>query len=67
MEKNLREIYSADKKYKINIIQELLAEHDIESVTLDQKGSSFLVGDIKLYVDQKDEKKAREIIATHEI
>ena len=67
MEKNLREIYSADKKYKINILQELLAEHDIDSVTLDQKGSAFLVGDIKLYVDQKDEKKALEIIATHNI
>jgi hypothetical protein len=65
MEKNLREIYSADKMYKINIIQELLAEHDIDSVTLDQKGSAFLVGEIKLYVDEKDEKKARGIIATH--
>lgn len=67
MEKNLREIYSADKQYKVDIIQELLSEHDIESVTLDQKGSAFLVGEIIIYVDEKDEKKAREIIATHDI
>ena len=67
MEKNLREIYSADKQYKVDIIQELLAEHNIDSVTLDQKGSAFLVGEILVYVDEKDEKKAREIIATHDI
>lgn len=67
MEDNLCEIYSADKQYKINIIQELLTEHNIDSVTLDQKGSAFLVGDIKLYVNKDDEKKAREIIAAHNI
>ena len=67
MEKNLREIYSADKQYKVDISQELLSEHNIESVTLNQKGSAFLVGDILIYVDEKDEKKAREIIATHDI
>jgi hypothetical protein len=67
MEKNLREVYSADKIYKINIIQELLAEHEIESVTLNKKDSTFLEGDIILYVNEKDEKKALEIIAAHNI
>lgn len=57
MEKNLREVFSADDDYKINLIQEVLTEHGIDSVTLDQKGSALLVGEIKLYVDQRDEKK----------
>ena len=67
MEENLRVVYSADKRYKIDIIQELLAEHKIESIVLDQKGSAFLVGEIHLYVNDKDEAKAKKIIAGHEI
>lgn len=67
MEKNLKEIYSADSEYKINIVQELLAEHNIDSVTLDQKGSAFLVGEIHLYVNVKDEQKALKIIAAHNV
>ena len=67
MEENLRVVYSADKNYKINIIQELLAEHGIDSIILDQKGSALLIGDIHLYVNAKDEEKAKSIIAGHEI
>jgi hypothetical protein len=67
MEENLRVVYSADKKYKINIIQELLAENGIESLILDQKGSALLIGEIHLYVNAADEEKARSLIAGHEI
>ena len=67
MEENLKEVYSADKQYKINIIQEILAENNIKSMVLDQKGSAFLVGDIHLYVNESDEEKAKEIIASHDI
>jgi len=34
---------------------------------LNQKGSAFLVGNINLYVDEKDEAKALEIIKNHQI
>ncbi|GAB4326365.1 MAG: hypothetical protein Kow00127_19160 [Bacteroidales bacterium] len=67
MEENLIEIYSADQQYKINIVQEILAENKIDSVTLDQKGSALGIGEIKLFVDKEDEKKARAIIATHNL
>lgn len=67
MEENLREVYSANEMYKINIIRELLEEHKIESIILDQKGSSFLVGEIHLFVNEKDEGRAKEIIASHDI
>ncbi len=67
MEENLKEVFSADKKYKIDIIQEVLAENDIKSVILNQKGSAFLVGEIHLYVNEADEEKAKKIIADHEI
>lgn len=67
MEENMKEVFSADKMYKIKIIQELLEENNIESYLLNQKGSAFLLGDIHLYVDEKDERKAMEIIEGHDI
>jgi len=67
MEENLKEVYSADKMYKINIIQEVLEENNIKSVVLDQKGSAFLVGEIHLFVNEADEEKAKNIIVRHEI
>jgi hypothetical protein len=67
MEDNLKEVFSADKMYKIKIIQELLDENNIESFILNQKGSAFLIGDIHLYVDEKDEDKAKVIIEGHEM
>ena len=67
MEENLREVFSANEMYKISIIQELLAENNIDSVLLDQKGSSFPFGEIHLYVNVKDEEKAKQVIAGHDI
>ena len=67
MEENLVEVYSADQKYKISIIRELLDENKIQSLVLNQKGSALLLGDIKVYVNKEDEEKAREIIEAHDI
>lgn len=63
----MKEVFSAANMYKINIIQELLKEKEIESFVLNQKGSSLLVGEIHLYVDEKDEEKALGIIKEHQI
>ena len=65
MEDNLKEVFSANKMYKIEILQDLLEQNDIKSFVLNQKGSAFLVGEIKLYVDEKDEAKALEFIKNH--
>ncbi len=67
MEENLREVFTAGKMYKIEMIQQFLTEKGIESFVLNQKDSEFLVGEIMLYVDEKDEAKAKEIVAVHEI
>ena len=67
MEDNLKEVFSAGKMYKIKIMQELLEESNIKSFVLNQKGSSFLEGEIQLYVDEKDETKALSIIKNHEM
>lgn len=61
----MKEVFSANEIYKINIMQEMLAEEGIESTILDQKGSDLLLGEIHIYVDQKDEARALEIIKRH--
>lgn len=63
----MREVFTADKLYKVEMIQQLLTANKIESVILNQKGSELLVGEIRLFVDEKDEKKALELISKHDI
>jgi hypothetical protein len=67
MEENLREIFTAGKMYKIEIIKQFLTEGGIEYFELNQSGSEFPVGEIRLFVDEKDEAKAKEIVSAHEI
>ena len=67
MEDKMKEVFSANDIYKINIMQEMLAEENIESTIFDQKGSALLLGEIHLYVDQKDEAKALEIVKKHKL
>ena len=67
MEDNLKIVFSADNRYKVNIIQEVLAENNIKSMLLDQKGSAFLLGEIHVLVNESDENLALEIVAKHEI
>lgn len=63
----MKEVFSADQLYKIELIQEILDENNIESFVLNQKGSALRMGDILLYVDEKDEVKAKELIQSHDI
>ena len=67
MEENMKEVFTADKLYKVEMIQQLLTANKIESFILNQKGSELLVGEIRLFVDEKDEKKALELISKHDI
>jgi hypothetical protein len=67
MEENMKEVFTADKLYKVEMMQQLLKSNNIESFILNQKGSELLVGEIRLFVDEKDEKKALELIEKHDI
>lgn len=63
----MREVFTANKMYKVEMMQQLLAENNIETFVLNQKGSELLLGEIRLFVNEKDEKKALEIISKHKI
>ena len=67
MEENMREVYTADKMYRVEMMQQMLTENKIECYMLNQKGSELLLGEIRLFVDEKDEKKALELISKHDM
>jgi len=67
MENEWMKVYSTDKEYKAVILREKLAEAEIESNQISKKGSEIelFIGNIEIYVLEKDFEKAKEIITKH--
>lgn len=63
MEKNWRKVFSTTKDYNANRIKDLLEINNIKSVCLSEKDSTFvMLGDIDIFVNEKDEGKALNLI-----
>jgi hypothetical protein len=63
MEKGWEKIFFSGDQFKVIIARDLLAENDINAVIMNQKDSSYLTfGDVELYVEEQDEKKALQIL-----
>jgi len=58
-------IYTAEKKYKSELIMGMLEENGIECEEISTRDSSFLIGTIDIYVHPDDEHKALELIKSH--
>ena len=67
MENEWIKVHSTDKEYKAVILREKLAEAGIESNQISQKGSEIdlFIGQIEIFVLEKDQEKANEIIMKH--
>jgi uncharacterized protein YqgQ len=65
MKENWKIVYTADRLYKVELVKGLLDQDDIESVIMNKKDSEFPVGDVELFVDEKDYEKARAIVLEH--
>ena len=59
-------IYSHNKIHIIEIFRAFLLDNGVESYVLNQKDSSYLFGDIEVYVKQDDEEKAKELVKIFE-
>ena len=68
MEKGWESIYSSDKPHLAGIVRELLAESGIESIEMNHR-DSFLttIGEIEIFVMEKDSVLARTIILQHNL
>ncbi len=60
--KNWVKIQSFDRYHQAELRKNILNRNGINAVILDEKDSLFLLGDIDLYVEEFNEKKARALI-----
>jgi hypothetical protein len=66
LEKNWVKIYSTTAHYNAELIKGLLLENGIESVIINKQDSSYLFGELELYVNSDDAIQAKHIITTQE-
>jgi hypothetical protein len=66
MDKDWVKIYSTDVNYKAELLRGLLFENNIEAVIINKKDSSYLFGELELYVSTDDVIKAKHIITTQD-
>jgi hypothetical protein len=64
---NWVKIYSSVYIHKVEILQALLKEEEIESIILNKRDSTYLFGDIELYVDVENVLKSKQIISNNEL
>ena len=62
MEKNWVLIYSAPKAYEAEILKEVLEENKIVCDIINKKDSSFLFGDVEVFVQKENEEKALALV-----
>ncbi len=61
-EQNWIKIFTSTLPHEIDILQGMLAEANIESVIINKKDSSYLFGDIELYVSASDAFLSQQLI-----
>ncbi|PLW95953.1 MAG: hypothetical protein C0593_12810 [Marinilabiliales bacterium] len=66
MENSWKQVYSSGNPVHIDILQNLFLEKDIKSVFVNKQDSSYLFGEIELYVKETDILQARQIIRKFE-
>jgi len=66
MDKDWVKIYSTEANYKAELLKGLLFEHNIEAVIINKQDSSYLFGELELYVSTDDVFKAKHIITTQD-
>ncbi len=59
-------VYSLDKLYLVEILKAYLEDNGIEAFILNQKDSSYNIGDVELLVKKEKEAEALELIKNFE-
>lgn len=62
MEKDWVKVKSFAKLYIAEIAKEVLKDNEIESVILNKQDTSYLIGDIEIYVAKSNAAKAIELL-----
>jgi hypothetical protein len=66
MDKDWIKIHTTNDNYKAELLKGLLLENNIEAVIINKKDSSYLFGELELYVNSRDVIKAKHILNTED-
>ena len=55
-------VYTTNQAYLVEILKEYLSENGIIAFTIDKRDSSYLFGDIEVYVENDDVIRAKLLI-----
>jgi len=64
---NWVKIYSSVDFYKVEITQAVLKDQEIESVILNKRDSTYLFGEVELYVATDNVLKSKQIISNNDL
>lgn len=59
-------VYSSDKAYEVEMLKNILHDHGIPAFIINKKDSSYLFGEIELYVDPDNVIRAKQLISKFE-
>lgn len=59
-------IYSTNNSFEAELVHGKLENAGLESVVMNKQDSSYLFGEIEIYVHEQDSKQALNIINSHE-
>jgi len=62
MEKDWKKIYATTDFFQIELIRQVLEEHDIPAVIMNKQDSSYRFGQIDLYTHENNEAEALALI-----
>ena len=62
MEKDWKKIYATTDFFRIELIRQVLEEHDIPAVIMNKQDSSYRFGQIDLYTHENNEAAALALI-----
>jgi hypothetical protein len=66
VDKNWVKIYSTSANYNAELLKGLLMENGISAIIINKQDSSYLFGELELYVMPDDAIQAKHIITTQE-
>ncbi len=60
-------VYTSSDYFKSEMVKQVLTENDIHAVVMDRQGFPYRIGEVEVYIPQKDFQKAIEIIISSEL
>lgn len=55
-------IYSTNQPYEIEMVKGILADNEIECISMNKQDSAYLIGEIEIYVSIADAFNAQQLI-----